>query len=149
MSAAKKNLTITESIVPFIFHGYTNSVTTCDCCGRDGLKVTVALWDAVEAQEVYFGTTCAARALSIGVKEVKHRADAAELARIEEQMAAFKAKSEAEGRAFREWMISRFTPVYYMNEKELKNLEIITTCRRAGLTIGQVRQMYKDETGAV
>lgn len=148
MSAAKKSITVTESIVPFIFHGYTDSIKTCDCCGRDGLKVTVALWDAVEAQEVYFGTTCAARALSIGVKEVKYRADAAERARIEARMAAFREKSEAEGRAWREWLISRFTPVYYMNEKELKNLEIATTIRRAGLTFGQARKMYEDETGA-
>lgn len=127
MSAAKKNITVTESIVPFIFHGYTNSVTTCDCCGRDELKVTVALWDAVEAQEVYFGTTCAARALSIGVKEVKYRADAAE--RL----------------AFRMWLASRFTPVYDYSDKDPSRLNIFATCKRAKMTVEQAMKMWNDQ----
>lgn len=38
----------------------TDSVNTCDCCGKSGLKVTVAmLTDAGEV--VHYGTTCAAR----------------------------------------------------------------------------------------
>ena len=145
MSAAKKNLTITESIVPFIFHGYTNSVTTCDCCGRDGLKVTVALWDAVEAQEVYFGTTCAARAMSIGVKEVKHRADAAELARIEAEAEARAEAHRVEMAAWCAWLSSRFAPVY---DSGSDSLNIFATCKRAGLTVGQAMKMRAAEMAA-
>ena len=145
MSAAKKNITITESIVPFIFHGYTNSITTCDCCGRDGLKVTVALWDAVEAQEVYFGTTCAARAMSIGVKEVKYRADAAELARIEAEAEARAEAHRIEMAAWCAWLSSRFAPVY---DSGSDRLNIFATCKRAGLTVGQAMKMRAAEMAA-
>lgn len=37
----------------------TADVTTCDCCGRDGLKRTVKI--AVDGKVRYFGTGCAAR----------------------------------------------------------------------------------------
>ena len=43
-------------------HGITDEVTTCDCCGKSKLARTVGLEN--EAGNVlYFGTTCAARAL--------------------------------------------------------------------------------------
>jgi hypothetical protein len=49
--------------------GITDTNTTCDCCGRRGLKRTVAL-DRLDADEnttgdvVYFGTDCAAKAIT-------------------------------------------------------------------------------------
>ena len=40
--------------------GTTDEVTTCDCCGKSGLKLTVAVQlDCGEV--VHYGTTCAAR----------------------------------------------------------------------------------------
>lgn len=46
------------------FLGTTDDVTTCDCCGRKDLKSTVAL-DLGEGDQVYYGVTCAARALAL------------------------------------------------------------------------------------
>jgi hypothetical protein len=44
--------------------GITDEVTTCGCCGRNGLKKTIAL----EIDEVltHYGTQCAAKALRYG-----------------------------------------------------------------------------------
>lgn len=53
----------------FAIKGITDDVTTCECCGRRGLRRTVALMplaaDGAEDGEVtYYGTSCAARALN-------------------------------------------------------------------------------------
>ena len=42
--------------------GITDSVSTCDCCGRSGLKRTVALESETKGT-VYYGTGCAAMAV--------------------------------------------------------------------------------------
>lgn len=42
--------------------GITDTVTTCDCCGRKGLKKTVVLSNGDNAK-LYYGTGCAAMAL--------------------------------------------------------------------------------------
>lgn len=41
--------------------GITDERTTCECCGKQGLKRTVAIDFASEIR--YYGTTCAAKAL--------------------------------------------------------------------------------------
>ncbi len=46
------------------FIGITDSVSTCDCCGRTNLKRTVALVKE-DGSEVFYGTTCAAVALRL------------------------------------------------------------------------------------
>lgn len=38
-----------------------DSVHTCDCCGRQGLKCTVLMVDTDTGAELNFGRTCAAR----------------------------------------------------------------------------------------
>ncbi len=60
------------------FLGTTDERTTCECCGRANLKHTVALLidDALEA--VFYGSSCAARALRWTTKEVKAGAKAAD-----------------------------------------------------------------------
>ena len=45
--------------------GLSDEVTTCDCCGRGGLKRTIRLgFD--DGEEVFYGTTCASRAFALG-----------------------------------------------------------------------------------
>jgi ribosome-binding protein aMBF1 (putative translation factor) len=39
--------------------GLTDEITTCSCCGRTGLKCTVAI--ETEGEVVYYGRTCATR----------------------------------------------------------------------------------------
>lgn len=46
--------------------GINDDVTTCECCGRAGLKKTVVL-DFVEGNGiVHYGTACAAKSLRFG-----------------------------------------------------------------------------------
>ena len=51
------------------FLGTTDTVVTCECCGRTNLKKTVALDDGFGVR--YYGTACAARALGKTTKAVK------------------------------------------------------------------------------
>lgn len=40
--------------------GTTESITTCDCCGKSNLKLTVAV-ELDDGELVHYGTTCAKR----------------------------------------------------------------------------------------
>lgn len=52
------------------FVGTTDEVTTCGCCGRDNLKMTIVLRPFDGGDFVHFGSQCGAKALSWSVKEV-------------------------------------------------------------------------------
>jgi len=57
--------------------GISDEVTTCDCCGRTGLKRTVHL-HLEDDGDIYYGTTCAARAFpklgpAAGIADVARR----------------------------------------------------------------------------
>lgn len=77
------------------FLGTSDDVTSCDCCGRTGLKSTVALLLGDAADPVYYGVTCAARALKSTAKEVRKGTRAADdaiaAARLEAQLAESRA----------------------------------------------------------
>jgi len=47
---------------------FTDSVTTCDCCGRSELKGTYLVVD--ESNEYYYGSTCVKRNLKITTSEL-------------------------------------------------------------------------------
>ncbi len=63
--------------VPVRFLGTTDDVTTCDHCGKPNLKNTVAL-SIGGGDAVYYGVTCAARALRRTAKEIRGAARDAE-----------------------------------------------------------------------
>ena len=46
--------------------GINDVVTTCECCGRAGLKKTVVLEIGDSGSQVHFGTQCASKALRFG-----------------------------------------------------------------------------------
>lgn len=77
------------------FLGNSDDVTTCECCGRTNLKSTVAL-SINDAEAVYFGVTCAARALAMDAKLVRKASKAADDAKYRAEHAARQAKAEAE-----------------------------------------------------
>lgn len=52
------------------FLGTSDEINTCECCGRKGLKSTVAL-SIDESDPVYYGVSCAAQALRLSAKEVR------------------------------------------------------------------------------
>jgi hypothetical protein len=64
------------------YHGTTDEVSTCDCCGRQGLKVTVAI-ELEGGDLVHYGVTCAARALKVDAATVRAGAAAADRARAQ------------------------------------------------------------------
>jgi hypothetical protein len=76
------------------FLGTTDDVTTCDCCGRTGLKSTVAL-EREDGAQVFYGVTCAALALKSTAKDVRKGARDADRARED----AERAKRDAIARA--------------------------------------------------
>lgn len=89
------------------FLGTTDEVDACDCCGRTGLKSTVALVLDGEDREVYFGVVCAARALSMPAKDVRKAAKRADDERWAAECAAREAAREAEYQAFQDFLDAR------------------------------------------
>lgn len=107
-----------ETMTPYLYIGMTDSVRACDCCGRDDLKQTMALYDAVLGEEVYFGTTCGARALKMPVKAMKAEINAIERRRIEEDRLAREAKWAAEKpliEAFHAWACKQTGEKYFLH----------------------------------
>lgn len=49
--------------------GINDDVTTCECCGRAGLKKTVVL--DMDGSQVHYGTQCAAKTLRFGAGATK------------------------------------------------------------------------------
>ena len=48
-----------------------DTVTTCDCCGRQNLKATVLMRNSDTGAEFFFGRTCAARNSSKTHKQIR------------------------------------------------------------------------------
>jgi hypothetical protein len=88
----------------FKIMGTTGDVTSCDCCHRRGLRRTVALLpldaDGMEDGEVtYYGTGCAAKALTISSYAVRRAARNADI------VAAIERRAELRDRA--RWALPR------------------------------------------
>lgn len=81
-----------------------DSVTTCDCCGRTGLKATVAM-QCADGSIVYYGRTCAARNSGKDQRQIKQE--------IAEALAARKEQ------AYRELQDHPATQAYYARRIEL------------------------------
>lgn len=79
--------------------GVTDEVTSCDCCGRQDLKRTVALLGE-DGDEVFFGTECAAKALELPAADVRKQSRKAQDAR---QRKAEAARRKAADEEFAEW----------------------------------------------
>jgi hypothetical protein len=75
--------------------GISDSVTTCECCGRTNLKKTVAVSFDSNAP-VYYGTECAARATGRKAKDVTVAAKVADDARAADARLESEKKAAAE-----------------------------------------------------
>lgn len=84
-------MSATKPVSTVRYLGSTDDVTTCECCGRADLKSTVALRLTEDSEPVYFGVTCAAKALSVGVKEIKAATAKADREKAEREAARVKA----------------------------------------------------------
>lgn len=101
--------------------GITDSVTSCDCCGRSDLKSTVVL-ESDDGTLSHFGKVCASKLLKIGAKEVMALATAAKeqaqlAARLEEEAHPLNKKlqelcAKHAGKCYTEraWFLGAITP---------------------------------------
>jgi len=91
--------------------GTSDEVTSCDCCGKVGLKSTVALVeldaDGSESEPLYFGCTCAARAMRREVKEVRREVADADRAEVARKNAERMARMDAENNRWFAFLIER------------------------------------------
>lgn len=84
--------------------GVTDERTECECCGRSGLKRTVALSisDDSDTRVAYYGTDCAHRSLGVSKKVVAEALEASELAaKLTRGIAALRARQDASSLATR------------------------------------------------
>ena len=72
----------------FTLLGITDECTSCDCCGKSGLKCTMALVDGNGAQ-VYYGRDCGARALGWKVSADRAEGLVKGTARVDGQIVYF------------------------------------------------------------
>jgi hypothetical protein len=74
--------------------GFTDDVTQCERCGKPELKGTVRMVivdaDGGEGDDTFMGVTCAARMTGRKASEIRTEARAADTARREAEMAAFR-----------------------------------------------------------
>lgn len=84
--------------------GTTDEITTCDCCGKANLKMTVALSFGIDGDVRHYGTSCAARAASMQVKDIKAGARAADLAQESAARKIAQEKHTAEMAAWSAWL---------------------------------------------
>lgn len=63
-----------------------DSVTTCDCCGRTGLKFTVLM-----SNGAHYGSVCATKHAGKSSKELAHEIKAAEAERVAAARAEYRA----------------------------------------------------------
>lgn len=96
-----------RTIRSFRFEGTTDQIDTCDCCGKSNLKITVKILDLETGEELNFGTTCAARALSLSAVEVKAESRAADKAREEAAAAARKAEDDRKHALWTQYLIEQ------------------------------------------
>lgn len=68
------------------YFGITDECDTCECCGRTNLKKAVMLFvldeDGNRDELVYYGTTCAAKALNVRASQVTKLAEEANRERL-------------------------------------------------------------------
>jgi hypothetical protein len=68
-------------MLAYRFIGTTDEVTACDCCGRQGLKMTIVLAPVDGGDYVFFGNACGAKAQGWGVKDFNAAAKSADIER--------------------------------------------------------------------
>jgi hypothetical protein len=83
--------------------GTTDTITSCECCGRKNLKKTVAI-SIDDADPVYFGTSCAARAVKWTAADIRRAAKKADKAIADKAAAEARAKRQAADQVWFAWL---------------------------------------------
>lgn len=93
---------------PYKFLGISDERLTCECCGRENLKRTVAVLFQDSQEVLYFGTSCAARALSLTSKEVERSAKGAQAQKEAAEAEARQAARFQRELRFSDWLQQNF-----------------------------------------
>jgi ribosome-binding protein aMBF1 (putative translation factor) len=93
----------------FSILGITDERTECECCGKGGLKKTVAL--DKDGAVVYFGTECAAKALGRTKLEVEKDIRSAAKRAAEEADRGRIRRANEERAAYDSWKLATFGDV--------------------------------------
>lgn len=103
--------------------GTTDEVDACDCCGKTGLKSTVAVVELdadgneLTGDTLYFGCTCAARAARREVKDVRRDAAAEDRAREEAERLARAERARRSHAAWVAHLVARTGGIYSWDGK--------------------------------
>lgn len=127
------------------FLGTTDDITTCDCCGRRNLKSTVAL-SIDGADALYYGVTCASRALSRPAKEIRSEARAADRARRDAEYATARAEADAEDRRWQSFLDERVPALASRDPRDLRANRFEQLRTLGGFT--SARDLYNAVVGA-
>lgn len=109
----------------FTVNGITDERDSCDCCGKTGLKRTVCLHDHDTGLDVFFGTTCAARAMKITVKDINTQIRTAEAAKREQERRNQAARHATKAKAWRAHLTSKVGRVITDWKNEFDTLAMI------------------------
>ena len=96
----------------YTYLGTSDEVTTCDCCGKSELKSTVAISDDEQGETLYFGSTCAAKALKVQLADVKRGTAAADRAKEEAKRAAQEVLYRAEMVRWKAYLVEKTGGLY-------------------------------------
>jgi hypothetical protein len=99
-------------MMKYEYLGTTDEVTTCDCCGKTNLKNTVVIRDLDTGEDLYFGVSCAAKALKVQVADVKKGTAEADRKRAEEERARREAEQRAEHARWVAYLIEQTGGIY-------------------------------------
>jgi hypothetical protein len=102
-------------MMKYEYLGTTDEVTTCDCCGKTNLKNTVVIRDLDTGEDLYFGVSCAAKALKVQVADVKKGTAEADRKRAEEERARREAEQRAEHARWVAYLIEQTGGIYDYN----------------------------------
>lgn len=99
--------------------GTTDSINTCDCCGKSDLKMTVAIEHEDESIN-YYGCICAGKILN-SVKLTKTPSDVKNLINLKNELETIQKKVNFENLIGNKVVYGRF----YLNERSRKTVKKI------------------------
>lgn len=115
-----------EIIKTYKVLGFTEEITTCDCCGREDLKGTLALENTETGDINYFGSVCGGKIAGNTKKFMEEQLTIAEKENLRLVIIEFRASEAKQG--YDEWMLERENYFYHDQPyEEVKSLWIKTT----------------------
>lgn len=97
-----QTVTIIETIQVYRNLGFTEEITSCDCCGKVDLKGTYAIENMLTGDILYFGCVCAAKRMNWSKKDFVSKYKSEEKEQNEAARAEYRSSSEM--KAYDAWV---------------------------------------------